>query len=413
MDIKSTLKIFLLLLLFLTQSALSQRCGEQQIWDGSEKVLKYGIDTTGNWWVITQPFSKQYRLIVNGNQSDLAFKIDGLTFSNDGKKWAAFTSEKEKLYLFTNEGKITLPSLSMKGILTYTPNSEMLVYSYKKADIETVVVGKKKFDIMNGTGAYYLSYTGDKVALLGKLSSGYVLNINGVESQIYDEIKPFGFWSDGQFIFAGKSGTTWQIYKGIKSISDKFRNITEVAINIYGTAAAALVVLPSGRKSSIVISDEYYEPLLGKEYEQAYDLVLHPELSMIGYRAVDNGKNLVVLNSVEYSGGEYSSKPFFTYDGSELYFLGCNNDCFLNVNGRNYPILNELTLNSSYAKKPNSETIAYSTSTSLVVRDLQFSTLYAGKMVDEVSEPIYNWKLNRYEAIGKINDRLYLMYCNF
>ena len=134
---------------------------------------------------------------------------------------------------------------------------------------------------------------------------------------------------------------------------------------------------------------------------------------MIGYRAVDNGKNLVVLNSVEYSGGEYSSKPIFTYDGSELYFLGCNNDCFLNVNGRNYPILNDLTLNASYAKKPNSETLAYSTSTSLVVRDLQFSTLYAGKMVDEVSEPIYNWKLSRYEALGKINDRLYLMYCNF
>ncbi len=413
MKINIILKLALLSLLFISENVFSQRCGEQQIWDGSEKVVSYGIDTTGNWWVITQPFSNQYRLIVNGNQSDLALKVDGLTFSNDGKKWAAFTSEKEKLYLFTNEGKITLPSLSMSGMLAYTPNSEILCYSYKREDIETVVVGKKKFDVMNGTGEYFLSYTGDRVALLGKLSSGYVMNINGVESPLYDKIKPFGFWNDGQFIFAGKSGTTWQIFKGSKSISDKYKDITEVAINIYGTVAAAIVVLPSGRKSSVLISDEYYEPLLGKEYEQAYDLVLHPEFSLIGYRAVDNGRNIVVLNSVEYAGGEYSSKPFFTYDGSELCFLGCNNDCFINVNGRNYPILNELTLNSVYAKKPNSETVAYTTSTSLIVRDLQFSTLYAGKMVDEVSTPIYNWKLNRYEAIGRISDRLYLMYCNF
>ncbi|NLO19350.1 MAG: hypothetical protein GX121_05665 [Ignavibacteria bacterium] len=413
MKIKIVLQIFSLLLLLLAQRAFPQHCNEEVIWDGSEKVLNYGIDTTGNWWFITQPFTKQYRLIVNGEQSEVALKIDGLTFSNDGTKWAAFSKEKERLYLFTNEGKITLPSLSMSGTLKYTPNSEKLVYSYKHENIETIVVGEKKFQIMNGTGDYYLSYGGERVALLGRLSSGYVMNINGVESPIYDALKPLGFWSDGQFVYAGKSGTTWQIYKGNKSISDRFKDVSEVAINIYGTVAAALVTLPNNSKSSIIISDEYYEPLMGRQYDQAYDLVLHPELAMIGYRALDNGKNIVVLNSVEYAGGEYSGKPRFTYDGSELYFLGCNNDCFLNVNGKNYPILSDLTLSSYYAKKPNSETLAYSTSSAMIVRNLQFGTLYAGKMVDEISDPIYNRKLKRYEAIGRISDKLYLIHCTF
>ena len=413
MRINTILKSLLIFLLILIQDVFAEKCNEQLVWDGAEKVIKYGIDTTGNWWAITQPFTNQYRLIVNGHQSDIAIKVQSLTFSNDGKKWAAFTLEKERLYLFTNEGKITLPSLTTNGILSYTPNSEMLVYSYKNQDIETVVVGKKKFDVMNGTGSYYLNYTGDKVALVCRHNTGYIMNMNGIESPIYDEIKPFGFWHDGQFIYAGKSGTSWQIYKGNISISDRFSNVTEAYINIYGTVAAAIVVMPSGKKCSFLISDEYYEPLIGKEYENAYDLVLHPEFAMIGYRAVDNEKNLVVLNSVEYSGGEYSSKPYFTYDGSELYFVGCNNDCFINVNGRNYPILNDMTLDAYYAKKPNSESVAYSSSTSMIVRDLQFNTLYAGKMVDEISAPIYNWKLNRYEAVGKINDRLYLMYCEF
>jgi len=49
----------------------------------------------------------------------------------------------------------------------------------------------------------------------------------------------------------------------------------------------------------------------------------------------------------------------------------------------------------------------------MAVREIEFNRLYAGMMVDELIPPRYNWRKQRYESLGKINQKLYLLTCNF
>lgn len=219
------------------------------------------------------------------------------------------------------------------------------------------------------------------------------------------------FWNDGNFVYAGRNGANWQIFKGKKAISEVLSSVGETAINLDGTVAAALVQRGGRYAFGMLISDDYWEPLIGKPYENVYNLVLHPNLPMLAYNAQIDLTNLVVFNTVEFSGGDYTGKPTFSYDGSELYFAGCRIDCFFNINGVQYKIQSDISSIEQFAVMPGTKTIAYCTSSSLILRNLETEELYAGKMVDATQTPRYNWREKRYEALGTINNRLYLLKC--
>ncbi|MDQ1266492.1 MAG: hypothetical protein QG635_1644, partial [Bacteroidota bacterium] len=238
-----------------------------------------------------------------------------------------------------------------------------------------------------------------------------VININGSESTLFDEIKPMGFWWDGKFVFAARSGDRWRIYKGDEEISDIYRSISEVAINLYGTAAGASAALSSGKMVAILFSDEYREPLISKQYNSVSNIALHPEVPLLSFGADWEGTNYVVLSSTEYFAGPEYSKPAFSYDGSELYFIGCDIDCFVSINGRRCPTKTMLEINYKYAYKPGSRTMAYSTSSTMIVRYLDTQELYAGMMVDRIIPPRYNWRMRRYETLGNVSGKLYLLTC--
>jgi len=107
------------------------------------------------------------------------------------------------------------------------------------------------------------------------------------------------------------------------------------------------------------------------------------------------------------------SKPTFTYDGSELYFIGCDIECFVNINGRKYSIPANLPFKTICAKKPGSLTIAYSSSSSMVVRSLDNNRIIASRVFDKLTQPRYNWRRDEYEALGVINNRLYMIFSKF
>jgi tricorn protease-like protein len=64
-----------------------------------------------------------------------------------------------------------------------------------------------------------------------------------------------------------------------------------------------------------------------------------------------------------------------------------------------------------FVMKPRSKTIAYATSSNLVVRDLVSGTIYAGKMMDYTTKPIYDWRKKSYISLGVISRRVYLLEC--
>jgi len=391
--------------------AFADKCQDFLLLDGSEEILQYGIDTTHHWWAITSPFSGQYRLIIDGESSGVYQKISDLTFSPDGERWACFAADNTQWHLLTNDTIIRLPG-NEAGELHFSPNSQVLVYSFKHGYEETIVMKNRKIRVLNKTGRFFLSNGGERIAFIGKRSNGFVINIDGKESTLYDEIRPIGFWYDGKMLFAARNGNRWQVYKNDEPLSDIYNNIYETTINLDGTVAGFGARLSSGECIGVMISDEYYDPVVSKPYSSVHGIVLHPTLAMIAFNAVFEGTNLVVFSGTEYAGGrETTGEPFFSYDGSELLFLGCSLDCFANINGRQFPIYSGLSTESVFAIKPNTRTIAYSTSSSLVVRYLERKGLFAGMMVDRTIPPRYNWRTDRYEALGDINNRLYMLTC--
>jgi len=405
------ISFFFILSYFL--KAETEHCFDYLLLDGSEQLVSYGLDTTNHWWAVTQPFEKNYRLIIDGFQSDIYKDLKQLTFSPDGERWACFAKDNSQWYLLTNDTIFALRCNDV-GEIQFSPNSEQLIYSFFESNEEFVIYRNQKIRVFNRESKYFVSNNAEKIAWISKFSDGYSIVINGTQSDFYDGVNILGFWNNGELIYSRKIGDYWELYKGNQGISDIYSNISEYAINLKGNVAAALCTEQSGMKIAIIISDEYWEPLISNRYENCYNLTLHPELPMVAYNAVKMGQEFVVFNNTEYAGGiENTGFPQFTYDGSEIYYLGCDLHCFVNVNGKKFPLNSEVDINKEFARKPNTNTIAYSTSTSLVIRNIENNMLYSGIMVDEITAPRYNWREDRYEALGVINNRLYLMTCKF
>ncbi|MCX6156097.1 MAG: hypothetical protein NT007_18265 [Candidatus Kapabacteria bacterium] len=410
--IKRLLKLTLLFLFFVFHFSLkAELCHDFLLLDGFEPLISSGMDTSYHWWAVTQPFTGKYRMIIDGEKSKSYNYLTEPVFSPNGERWAYFAVDaSNQTYLITEASVQPVPGFQ-PGMIIYSPNSEVLAYTYYEQDLETFVLGDKSIKFLNRMGNIYLSQDGSRYSVVGMRGSSYVMNINGRESSAFDRILPIGFWIDGQMCYSGSSGDRTQIYKEFIPISDIYRTITDVKINLFGTVMAAIAQELSGRYVSLLFSDDYVEPMISKQYEYMNNLVLHPSLPLIGLYAFHDGINVVMQNSTEYSAGAATGNPHYTHDGSELYFLGCDIDCFLNVNGLKYPLKTTWPSTQIIAKQPKSKTIAFTTSSSLVLRDLEDRQLYSGMMADTISYPRYNWRQERYETLGQIRSRLYLMTC--
>ncbi len=402
--------IILVILLAAVSFAKADRCSDEILLDGSETIVSYGMDTTNHWWAVTSPFTNTFRLIVDGKASDVYNEFTELVFSPNGEKCACYAKDSKQWYLLTEEGASPLPGTE-PGEINYSPNSEVMSFSYMEAEQETILTPTRKIRVYQRTGRYFLSFGGERLAFLGYRGNGMVVNINGKESHVFDEIKPLGFWSDGGFLYSARNGNLWELYKDEKALTESYSEISEMVINLTGTAAGLIAKTTAGTYHGVLISDEYYEPLVSKFYDFASNITIHPTNPIIAFSAVYNSRSLVVMSSTEFSGGQQTSKPRFTCDGSDLYFFGCDIDCFVNISGRKISTNNQLSLDADYAMKPGDMSIAYASSSSMVIRLLQTNELIAGRMLDEVKSPRYNWRNKQYESLGRISQRLYFLRC--
>jgi len=407
------MKIYLILavsIIFSISIAKANLCEDFLVWDGSEPVQYYGVDSTGYWWAITSPFTGISRLIVNGKQSREFTRIYPPIFSPNGERWATFGEISGSWFVVTNDDMIELKA-TRNGSIGFSSDSRTLVYSYFQTDMEYIVVGRRTVQVVGKVGTFFTNLNGSLFAFIGIRGNRKIANINGMETTTYDDIIPIGFWHDNTFMYAAKNGNTWQFYRNRQAVSNNFNDVKEVAINIEGTVAAALVTLTNGFQTGVTFSDEYYEPLFGRNYDAVSHLQLHPELALVAYFARTGVASNIVLNTAEFSTQVNTGLPFFSSDGEDLAFASCEFDCFININGRRFPIRTNIDPQIRFAIKPKSNTIAYSTASNMVVLFLENQRMHSGMMVDRLIPPVFNRKANRYEALGEINNRLYLLTC--
>lgn len=376
--------------------------------NGEEQLISYGMDTTYNWWAITSPYDRQFKLYINGEDDGAFTKIAGLTFSPDGQNWAYFAYDNVQLYLITPD-TIMLLIGNKHGEILFSSDSKVMVFSYYLNNEEFIHHNDKVIRTMYRTGKLFLSPNGANLGFYLKRLGKYYLNVNGIEINSFDSLIIFGFWHTGELIYAGGTNQYMELYKGKKAISKSYVSIRSPLINRNGTVAAFIGTDFSGESYVVLISDDYYEPIVSKRYDIIESIALHPDEPIIAAKVKDFVNYFILYNTIEFYAGRSVSEPLFTYDGSEMYYIYCELSCFLVKNGKKYRLDNINIFNRTIAVKPNSLTYSYTTNSSLIMGYLDSSELIAGMMVDETSQPRYNWRTGKYEALGRINNRLYLL----
>ncbi|MDX9790056.1 MAG: hypothetical protein RBT61_04445 [Candidatus Kapabacteria bacterium] len=402
--------IALFIMISVYKSLSQDICKDYRIYDGAETIYNFGLDTTFNWWAITSPTTDRQRLIVNGEESIVYNSVLPPVFSYDGLQWAAFADDQGVTTLLTRDSAVFLFA-SEPGEILYSSITNQLVYSYIQGSIETLVLPNRKVDMTNKIGPVKVNQNASGYAYTVKRGSMVSVNINGKETTTYDRVNPVGFNIENKFVYAAYIGNGWQIYENEDPVSEIYPDLYEHAINREGTVYAFTVRSFNGRHQTVTISSEYYEPLISKQYEMVNNLTLHPYLPLVGYSSIFQTVRYVGMNSAEYFAGIQPGKPMFSWDGDEMFFVSCDLDCFVNINGRRYNTKIRLDPSLPIALAPGTKTIAYTTNASLMVYFLETGVLHSGMMADYVGEVRYNRFDNRYEAIGVISNRLYLMTC--
>lgn len=406
------LQICLAIFFSVSSAALPQRkCLDYELTGGSEDIVAYGMDSTYNYWIITAPFSNRQRLIVNDIDTKAYRQISYPAFSPDGAEWAAFVQEPSRVWkLITETQTIDLPG-ERPGVVVFSGDSKTMLYSYFENDVEHIMFRDREIQVLNRRGDIYLSYDGSRYAFTASRAKMILLNINGKETDLFEEIIPIGFWHDGRFFYAGNLGTGWEFYLDKQPIGEMYASISEVAINNIGSNAAALVRGYNNRSYGILFSKDYYSPVISRGYEGASGLSLHPHEALMSFIGVNNFENVVVFSGTEFGGEEETGIPFYSHDGSAMLFVTCRIDCSILINGKKYPLKTRLSPGTILAHAPGTATIAYVTNSNLVLRDLESGNAHSGMMVDELIPPRYNWRDGTYETLGRIYDRLYLLTC--
>ncbi|MDR0927649.1 MAG: hypothetical protein LBO69_07790 [Ignavibacteria bacterium] len=381
--------------------------------DGMDTLKYYGMDTTGHWWAITKPFGK-YRLYIDGIEGEVCDDITYPVISPDARQWSYYGYYNSVIHFIANEGdSIANYELDATdfGENVYSPTGEYLAYSYFQSGTEVIVLPNRTIKVTNRYGKLFIDNSGTSYTIMGKHYNSYVININGKESTTFDSIIPIGYWHNRDFIYAGFNGSSWDIYQGEKQIGTSYSQVLDAIVNKAGTILAMLVRLNTGRCMCIVVGADYYDPIYGKTYDNVWGLALHPTEMIYGYGATEHSRTFVVQSATEYNANGEIGRPFYSYNGDELIFTAMGEfGPYINVNGKKTDIRISLYQDDIIAKKPGEETIALPTELTLLIYNYAKNESYPHILCDAVSNVIYNAHSNRYEALGVINNRLYMLW---
>lgn len=381
---------------------------EKVILDGSVPLVDFGIDSTRNWWAITAPFTGQFRVWINGEESESYIDAEKLTFSPSGEKYAYFARMNSGWNVVTNDDKISINAYEV-GDIKFSRIGDKLAYSYTESNQEYLYMNNNKIILNKRVGEFFINQRGNKYAYVSNRGNSYVMNINGKESHLYDGIKPMGFMQNDKFMYAAQNGNQWEVYSDDEVLTEAYQNISETKINNAGNTAAVIAQLANNYFITVTFNDEYIEPIYSGQYDDLRYLTIHPNDALVACSGMLNHSYFVLLNTTEYFAEENCQAPKFTHDGEELYFLSCRLSCFITINGQKHKLPGFVSTDVNFTKKPGAMSISYASANSIVLQEITTGELYASIIIDKIYDPIYNWKNNYYETVASIGDRLYLL----
>ena len=402
--------ICVLVLIGIVRALAVAQCTDELLLDGSEPLVQAHLDTTGVWWAITSSTLGQQRLVINGHRSASYDRVSQPIISSDGQHWAAWVQRAGTWHLLVDTVLIPIQCAAPTA-LVFAPYSSVLAIGCKEGTVEIIGHRTKQYTAVRRKGDILLSPDGTRIAWVEQIHQQQRLLLDGKEVATGDELLVGGFWQSGQILYAQRAGGQWKILRDTDLVAGPFEYIRSISVNPMGTVGVAHVQ-NLGWQSVLLLSDEYERPVPSQQYDSVWSVVLHPYLAQYGALAVRQGTFFIVHSGTDYALGRFPLVQIrFTPDGSELYGLGCDVDCYLVLDGQRLPLGQDLSPTLGIARRPGSKTFSYSTPTNLFVRRTDKVNFTYSRMCDYVLEPIYNRRRGRYEALGVVQGRLYLLSC--
>jgi len=318
----------------------AQGMEERQVFGGEETVLRFGLDSTSNWWILTQPYERYMRLYVNGYKSAEAEYIMRPVFSPDGLHWGTVT-------YFQNTVSVLLDGQTLE--LAYT-----VAYDLQFADdgmIASVIgyIGGQRelvrFQFADGEWkqkeavslpqAFEGSIVQDRslTRFLCRVSEGNQFSVLMGDRSFgpFDQIHHLRWWQDSLPLFAARNGDWWAVYLGSEPILSSIDTVFSIQLN--RDRSVAVIVYKRYQLSYIakLAPDGQLQQTQG--WDKVEDVKLHPSSAVYGALVQWRNQHYFLLDGTRYPVRPQHTKLQMLYDGSGYYCLECRQLCDLMVNG--------------------------------------------------------------------------------
>jgi len=410
MSLSKTAILATILCLLCITTLYAQNCEERQLLPGDEHLIDHGVDSTGHWWAITQPYSSFYHLVVDGKRYGPYTEVMKPIFANDGTTWASSAIVNSIALIVTPE-KIVRVNGTGVNTMFFASQAPALCTVTRRDSLVTFSSPTRSVQVLFPVGQYTSDQKGEHLFYVGQRGAIQSLVSDGVEGVTGERIQLAGAWSDGSPVYTVQNGPAVSLFIGGRGIVTNVKSITDVHVNRFGTALAFVCDRSAGAVFACKYTDEMNEPWFGPPCDAISQLVLHPYDALIAYYGIRDLGRHVYYDAADYPAGLETGRIVFTNDGSTMVYLSRDGDDYISFNGRRYRMSSRVSVGAAIAVHPTSSVLAYATSTSIVMWDVEQSGFKLGKMCDRVSDAVYVRTSNSFQSTGQFNDRLYLLTC--
>lgn len=398
------------LALFSCATIVAQNCEEKLLLKGDEHVVAHGVDSTGHWWAITQPFTQFSSLYVDGTAYGPFSEVQQPVFSADGTAWTAIARVNNVGTIVTASGLTSIPSAEVVTAF-YASAAPVCWVVVRRDSTVTVSNGAQSYSVIGATGAFATDPFGQTLYYVGQRGASQCLVRNGVDGITAESVQLGGVWNDGRPVVAVRNGQLVSLMLGSTELLAHARTIQNIHVNRTGTVLAFECERSPGVWQAYCYSDDMNEPWFGPSCDMINDLTLHPTDAIVAYYGVRGVTRSVYYNAAEYPAGLETSNIIFSGDGAVMAYLSRDGDDYICLNGKRYRMSSKVSIGARLAIHPTLPLIAYATSASIVMWDVEQSAFKLGKMCDAVSDAVYDRRANAFRSTARQGERLYLLTC--
>ncbi len=399
-----------LCVMLVLHTAPAQECNDVMVLAAHERVTTAGIDSTGHWYAVTQPFESMVGLIIDGVPLGPYESVVAPRFAHDGSTFAAGVKTLGQWSILTSTDTISLAGDVLYDVkfpaLSTTP-----WWHHANGDDHRISTRGRSFRCARLPQMLTLDPTGMIAAWIESTGSIDIVMRNGKEIARGDQILIGGVWSDGSVIYAMRFGQRWSVFVGDQEIAQSLMNVGDLQTNIAGTSCGFHATDATGLSKMYLYTAEMREPWMSQPCENLTGLVLAPWEPLAAAIVTRNGIRLVSFNGTEYPAGQQTCPLRFTPDGEYLMYAGFDGEYFITLNGKQHRVKGAVNLRVPLSLDATGTSAAWASSTTLAKANLDLNVLRLGKMCDSMLTVVYNRAKNVFQGLGFMGRHLFLLEC--